>query len=208
MLPQTTRSGLNDPGIDSRWARFFAPIQTGPGAHPASYKMGTGSFPGVKWSERDVDHPSPSSAKVKEKVELYLYFPSGPSWPVLGWTSLFHISITFKPRHATVIGGGPKDFYTNKYGLWFYLNIVSSIKKQKIQLCVRLVNQYERLVVITLLRKPRSRIKCKVLSWQKPLAFEMMLRYRRDKLEGKSGDTECVSVQYCPNRKPKEQSGD
>jgi hypothetical protein len=23
-------------------ARFFAPVQTGPGAHPASYKMGTG----------------------------------------------------------------------------------------------------------------------------------------------------------------------
>ena len=30
-------------------ARFSAPVQTGPGAHPASYKMGTGSFPGVKW---------------------------------------------------------------------------------------------------------------------------------------------------------------
>jgi len=30
------------------WARFFAPVQTGPGAHPASSTMGTGSFPGVK----------------------------------------------------------------------------------------------------------------------------------------------------------------
>jgi len=28
--------------------RFSAPIQTGPGAHPASCTMGTGSFPGVK----------------------------------------------------------------------------------------------------------------------------------------------------------------
>ena len=37
------------PGIESQWgARFFAPVQTGPGAHPASYTMGTGSFPGVK----------------------------------------------------------------------------------------------------------------------------------------------------------------
>jgi hypothetical protein len=37
---------LDDPGIDSRWgARFFAPVQTGPGAHPASCTMGTGSFP-------------------------------------------------------------------------------------------------------------------------------------------------------------------
>ena len=29
-------------------ARFSAPVQTGPGAHPASCTMGTGSFPGVK----------------------------------------------------------------------------------------------------------------------------------------------------------------
>jgi len=29
-------------------ARFSAPVQTGPGAHPASCAMGTGSFPGVK----------------------------------------------------------------------------------------------------------------------------------------------------------------
>jgi len=28
--------------------RFSAPVQTGPGAHPASCSMGTGSFPGVK----------------------------------------------------------------------------------------------------------------------------------------------------------------
>jgi len=29
---------------------------------------------------------TPSSNKVKERVELYLYSHSGPSWPVLGWT--------------------------------------------------------------------------------------------------------------------------
>jgi len=27
---------------------FYAPVQTGPGAHPASYAMGTGSFPRLK----------------------------------------------------------------------------------------------------------------------------------------------------------------
>jgi len=35
-------------GIDSRWGRDFPPVQTGPGAHPASCTMGAGSFPGVK----------------------------------------------------------------------------------------------------------------------------------------------------------------
>jgi len=37
-------------GIESRWGRDFPPVQTGPGAQPASCKMGTGSFPGVKCS--------------------------------------------------------------------------------------------------------------------------------------------------------------
>jgi hypothetical protein len=44
-----TDYGLNGPGIESRWgARFSAPVQTGPGAHPVSCTMGTGSFQGVK----------------------------------------------------------------------------------------------------------------------------------------------------------------
>jgi hypothetical protein len=44
-----TAYGLDGPGIESRWgARFSAPVQTGPKAHPASYTMGTGSFPGVR----------------------------------------------------------------------------------------------------------------------------------------------------------------
>ena len=45
-------------------ARFSAPVQTGAGGYPASYTMGTGSFPGVKRSERAVNHPPPSSAEV------------------------------------------------------------------------------------------------------------------------------------------------
>jgi len=82
-----THYGLGGPGIEFRWgARFFTPVHTDPGAHPASYTMGTGSLPGVKRPGRGVDHPPPSSAEVKEGVELYLYSPSGPSWPVLGRT--------------------------------------------------------------------------------------------------------------------------
>jgi len=33
--------------IKSRWGRDFPPVQTGPGAHPASCTMDTGSFPWV-----------------------------------------------------------------------------------------------------------------------------------------------------------------
>jgi hypothetical protein len=44
-------------------------VQTGSGAHPASYTMGTvGSFPGGKARPgRDADHSPPSSAEVKKE---------------------------------------------------------------------------------------------------------------------------------------------
>jgi len=55
-----TRYGLDGLGIKSSWGvRFSAPVQTGPGAQPASYKMGTGSFPGVKRLGHGVDHQPP-----------------------------------------------------------------------------------------------------------------------------------------------------
>ena len=80
-----TPTGLDDPWIESRWeARFSAPSQTGPGAHPAPYTLGTWSFLGEKRPKRDVDHPSTPSVQVKERVQLYLYSPFRTPCPVLG----------------------------------------------------------------------------------------------------------------------------
>jgi hypothetical protein len=39
-----------------------------------------GSFPGAKQPGREADHSPPSSAQVKECVELYLHYPNTPSW--------------------------------------------------------------------------------------------------------------------------------
>ena len=48
--------------------RFCAPVQTGPGAHPASSTLGTGSFPGGKKRPgRDPDLSPPSSAVVMKE---------------------------------------------------------------------------------------------------------------------------------------------
>jgi hypothetical protein len=66
--------------------RLSAPLQTGPVAHQASCTTHTLFFPGVTWLGRGVADPPQSSAKVKERVELYAYSPSEPSWPVLGST--------------------------------------------------------------------------------------------------------------------------
>jgi hypothetical protein len=76
--------GLDGPGIKSRWGRDFSQLSRpalGPTQPPVQWVLGL--FPGVKRPRRGVDHPLPSSAGVKERVELYLYSLSGPSWPVL-----------------------------------------------------------------------------------------------------------------------------
>jgi len=66
---------------------FLAPLQTGPGAHLASYAVGTGSFLGVNHLGRGINHPAPPSTEFKERVQLYLYSLSVPSWQVITRTS-------------------------------------------------------------------------------------------------------------------------
>ena len=66
-------------GIESRRRRDFPPVQTGPGAHPDSSKMGTGSFPGVKCGRGVMLSTHPHFQCCGHgRVELYLYPPSGP----------------------------------------------------------------------------------------------------------------------------------
>jgi hypothetical protein len=79
--------------------KFSASIQAGPGAHAASYTMGTGSFPGVKQPGHGIDHPPLSSTKVEGKVELYICSFSGPLWPVLGRTLPLPFTFTNKGKH-------------------------------------------------------------------------------------------------------------
>ena len=43
--------------------------------------------------------PTPSSGEVKEREELYIYCPSGPSWSVLGWTLLLPLSFRYVCCH-------------------------------------------------------------------------------------------------------------
>jgi hypothetical protein len=65
-------------GSNPGGGEISAPVQTGPGSHPASHTMGTGSSPGVKLPEHSVYHSPLSSAEVKDRVELYLYSHLGP----------------------------------------------------------------------------------------------------------------------------------
>ena len=56
-------------------ARFSEPVQTGPGAHPASCTMGTGSFPGGKERPEREAEPSPPSSAVVKKGQSYTFTP-------------------------------------------------------------------------------------------------------------------------------------
>jgi len=88
--------------------RFSAPVLIGPGAHPASYTIGTGSFPEVKRPGRGIDHPFPSRVEIKERILLYLYSPSGLSWPLLGRTLPFlsNTKVLIFQSRSCAIGDG------------------------------------------------------------------------------------------------------
>ena len=97
-----TRYGLHGPGIEARWGRANRPWG------PASllYNRVLGLSRAVKGSVRGLDHPSPSSPEVKERVELCLPF----------WAFMFccrvNLPFTF-------------NFTLLSYSLWFCIKYCS-----------------------------------------------------------------------------------
>jgi hypothetical protein len=65
--------------------RFSAPVQTCPFVHAVSrsYSDYQDSFSKRKRLGRGFQQPTPSNSEVKERVEIYVCFPSGLSWPVI-----------------------------------------------------------------------------------------------------------------------------
>ena len=71
-----TAYGLDSPGIESRWGEIFRTCSDRPWGPPNLLYNGYRVFPGGKVRPgRDADPLPPSSAEVKNKVELYLYSP-------------------------------------------------------------------------------------------------------------------------------------
>ena len=68
-----THYGMDGQGIESRWGQVFSQpsrLALEPTQPPMQWVPGL--FWGVKWLGSGVDHPPPSSAEVKERLELYL----------------------------------------------------------------------------------------------------------------------------------------
>jgi hypothetical protein len=85
-----TRYGMDGPGSNPCVGEIFSTRPDRPWDPPSLlYNGNRVSFPGVKRPGLGEDHPPSSTSGVRERVELYLYSPSGPSWPVLGRTLPF-----------------------------------------------------------------------------------------------------------------------
>ena len=115
-------------------ARFFAPVQTGPGAHPASCTMGTESFPGVKCGQGMTLTPHPLLVAWSKKsraitllpllaiqpvqslsactVQLYLYSPYWP-YSLYRASAPLQYSYTSTPRMGRTACTEPQCLYSS-----------------------------------------------------------------------------------------------
>jgi len=86
-----TRYALDDMGFSPLVvARFTVPLQNGPGFHPASRNWIPVFLAWSRQPGRGVNHPPPSSAGVKERVETYL--------PLLAFTTFYREKSCEQPK--------------------------------------------------------------------------------------------------------------
>jgi hypothetical protein len=76
-------------------ARFSAPVQTGPGAHPASCTMGTRSFLGVKSGQGVMLTPHPLLVPWSWKSRAIPLLPLWPVRPVQSLRACTRVHFTF-----------------------------------------------------------------------------------------------------------------
>ena len=81
-----------------RQTEYWMMIQTGPGAHPASCTMGTGSFPGVKAAGAWRWQPSPSSPEVMKEWTYTSTPPLGPCGQLQGET-LPYLTLPYQRKY-------------------------------------------------------------------------------------------------------------
>jgi hypothetical protein len=101
-----TRYRLDSPGIKS-WCGWDFPHPSRPALHPIQRPVQwvTRSFPGVKLPRCGINNPITSSTVVKHRVELHLYFRSGPSRPITGCNLPFFLPFinSWKYKNTSIL---------------------------------------------------------------------------------------------------------
>jgi len=83
-------------------ARFSAPVQTGPAAHPASCTMGTGSFPGIKCGRGMTLIPQPLLVQWSRKSRATPLLPLWAVRPVQSLSACTGVHFNFYLSFNTV----------------------------------------------------------------------------------------------------------
>jgi len=119
------RAGRSGDGIPV-WGNIFHTRPDRPrGPHSLLFN-GYRVFPGGKTAGACRWSPTPSSAEVKERVELYLYFRPEPSWAVvLGW---IYIYCTFLGKLSSLCLSNISRYRCNVHGC--YILLQQKIPKQ------------------------------------------------------------------------------
>jgi len=87
---------MNVQGIESRWdARFSTPVQTGTGAQPAPFTMGTESFPGVNSGRGVILTPRPLVMPWSRKCRAIPLLPLWAVQPVQNLIACTMVHFTF-----------------------------------------------------------------------------------------------------------------
>ena len=92
-------------------ARFSVPVQTGPGAHPASCKMGTGSFPVVKSGRGVTLTPHPLLVPWSRKSRAKPLLPLWAVRPVQSLSACTRVHFTFTTCLTLL---KPNDLYISR----------------------------------------------------------------------------------------------
>ena len=124
---------MESPGVESQWGQDFA--------HPSRLAMWPNKphifSPGLERPGNGDNHSPPPSVQVKERVELYLYSPSEPSWPILGREFEMCCNNHYIIMHCSYRGadkslarrGRKQATFPAFYGTWTFITTFTRVHK-------------------------------------------------------------------------------